>query len=433
MQPIRVAYILLHFPHLTETFVAEEIQALRLQGINVQIVSLLSPKLAPAQPLSEQLLPYTWYAPDLLSLSLWKAHYRFLFKSPCLYLRLLTHLLRQSYNARHFLTMLLKRLVIFAKAVAVAHHLEGSDVTLLHAHFARLPGAAAWIIARFLDLPFTVTVHAFEIYSYKNDLLNLVVSQADQVITISEHNRGQIAALTDCSTEAIQVIHCGVNLARLIGGRPQIHAKASRHDHLRILSVGSLVPKKGHTYLIAACNLLKERGLNFTCTIIGSGPQEPALSQQIKASDLQKHVKLLGAQPHPEIIKAYYQHDLFVLASVVAFGGDRDGIPVVLMEAGALNLPLISTQISGIPELVRHNETGLLVPSGDAEALADAITTLATNSELRFCLGQQASSLVRSEFDIDCNILRLAALLQNVCRGNLDDATRTTLGKKRDS
>jgi colanic acid/amylovoran biosynthesis glycosyltransferase len=411
MQSINVAYILLHFPHLTETFVAEEIQAIRSQGINVRIISLLKPKPGPVQPLSQQLLPCTWYAPDLLTLSLWRAHCHFLLKSPRLYLGLLAHLLRQPYT-RTSLTMLAKRLVTFLKAVAVSHYLEGSDTQLLHAHFARLPGAAAWIIARLLDLPFTVTVHAFEIYSYKNDLLRLVTSQASRVITISEHNRRQIAALTARPAEAISVIHCGVNLAKL-WEQSRREAKRPAGDLLRILSVGSLVPKKGHSYLVAACDLLKKRGFDFACTIIGGGPSEPILQQQIQVRGLQNHVNLLGARPHPQIMAAYHQHDLFVLASVVAPGGDRDGIPVVLMEAGALGLPIISTRVSGIPELVRHNETGWLVPPSDAEALADAITALGTDPVLQGHLGQNARALVQAEFSIERNALLMAALLQN--------------------
>jgi glycosyltransferase involved in cell wall biosynthesis len=177
--------------------------------------------------------------------------------------------------------------------------------------------------------------------------------------------------------------------------------------------VGALQAKKGHAYLIAACHLLKERGLGFNCTIIGGGPTEAALRQQIQASGLQDRVELLGARSHPEIIAAYRQHDLFVLASVVAPGGDRDGIPVVLMEAGKAGLPLISTRVSGIPELVRHNQTGWLVPPGDTAALADAIAALAANPAMRARLGKNARALVEAQFNIESNALRLTGLFQN--------------------
>jgi glycosyltransferase involved in cell wall biosynthesis len=285
-------------------------------------------------------------------------------------------------------------------------------VQLLHSHFAWLSGAAAWISARLLGLPFTVTVHAYDVYSYTNDLLRLVSSQATHVVAISEYNRQQVAALGTCPAQAISVIHCGVNLAQL-QGQPQRQVESPDSEPLRLLSVGSLVAKKGHTHLITACHLLRQRGLSFTCTIIGGGPDEPTLRQQIQTYGLQNQVKLLGARPHPEIVAAYHQHDLFVLASVVTPDGDRDGIPVVLMEAGAVGLPLISTQVSGIPELVRHGQTGWLVPPGDTAALADAIAALDADPALRACLGQNARALVEAEFAIESNALHLAALFHN--------------------
>ncbi len=412
MQSLNVAYILLHFPYLTETFVAEEIQAIRSQSIDVRIISLLKPGPGPVQLLSQQLLPHTWYAPGLLALGMWRAQVHFLLKSPRLYLGLLATLLRQPCP-QHRLELVSKRMVIFLKAVAVAYHLADSDVQLLHSHFAWLPGAAAWICARLLGLPFTVTVHAYDIYSYKNDLLRLISSQANHVIAISEYNRQQVAALGTRPVEDISVVHCGVNLPQL-QKQPQGRAKAPGTESLRILSVGSLVDKKGHTHLITACHLLKQRGLDFICTIIGGGPNEPALRQQIQDCGLQNQVKLLGARPHPEIVAACRQHDLFVLASVLSPDGDKDGIPVVLMEAGALGLPLVSTQLSGIPELVRHGQTGYLAPPGDAVALADAIATLAADPALRARLGQNARTLTEAEFGIENNALRLGTLFQTI-------------------
>lgn len=413
MSSSSVAYILLHFPYLTETFVAEEIQAIRLRGIDVQIISLLEPGSGPAQPLSQELLPRTWYAPDLRIPSLWKAQLHFILKYPLRYPLLLVRLLRQPYP-RQPLILLIKRLVIFFKAVAAAHHLEGSGVQLLHSHFAWLSGAAAWVISRLLDLPFTVTVHAYDVY-VSNDLLPLVSSQAHHIIAISEYNRQQVAAVETCPPEAISVIHCGVNLSHF-QPKPQNGAGHSPRVPLRILSVGSLIAKKGHTYLINACHLLRQRGIDFNCTIIGCGPDENALRQQIESLSLQDRVKLLGARSHPEIVTAYQQHDLFVLASVVTPGGDRDGIPVVLMEAGALGLPLISSNVSGIPELVRHGQTGWLVPPADPDALAGAIEALATDMELRNRLGQNARAIVEAEFSIESNATRLVTLFQNICQ-----------------
>jgi glycosyltransferase involved in cell wall biosynthesis len=422
LNSLKVAYILLYFPRLTETFVAEEIQAIRSLGIEVQIVSLLSAESEPVQPLSQELLPLTWYAPGLQELALWRANFGFLRKSPRMYFSLLLDLLRQPFTDNPF-GLIAKRLTIFLKAAAVARNLEGSDVQLLHTHFAWLSGAATWIISRLLGLPFTVTVHAYEIYSTKNDLLRLVSQQANQVVAISDYNRSQVATMCSLPAEAISLVHCGVNLTGL---QVELHEKEKTRGEipLRILSVGSLVSKKGHTYLIRACHFLKERGIAFQCSIIGGGPGESTLRNLIETYDLQNHVELLGARPHPEIIQSYHEHDVFVLASVVAPSGDRDGIPVVLMEAGAIGMPLISTEVSGIPELVRHGQTGLLVPPEDPLALAEAIMTFARDPKMQSRLGDNARALVEAEFSIASSARQMAELFQNTYRDwlNLNSA-----------
>src|ERR1017187_6001741 len=133
MRSLRVAYLLLYFPRLTETFVADEIKAIRAHNIDVRIISLLSPRSGIVQPLSQQLLQYTWYAPSVLNRILWRAQFHFLLKSFRLYLHLLRTLLNQPYPNQP-LTLFLKRLVVFLKAVAVAHYLEGSGIELLHGH-----------------------------------------------------------------------------------------------------------------------------------------------------------------------------------------------------------------------------------------------------------------------------------------------------------
>jgi colanic acid/amylovoran biosynthesis glycosyltransferase len=419
MRPLRVAYLLLHFPRFTETFVAAEIDAIRAHSIDVRIISLLSPRSGIVQRLSQQLLQYTWYAPSVLNPVLWRAQVHFLLKSRRLYLHLLRTLLSQPYPKQP-LRLFLKRLVVFLKAVAVAHYLEGSGIELLHSHFAWLSGAATWICARLLGVPFTVTVHAYDIFSSRNELLPLISREAARVIAISEFNRAHIAALGTCAADLISVIHCGVNLATLPDS-PDKQTKRPAGGPFKILSVGNLVAKKGHSNLVAACRLLKINGLDFCCTIIGGGPDETFLRRQIETHGLQLQVQLLGRRSLSEIIDAYHQHDLFVLACTVAPDGAKDGIPVVLMEAGKEGLPLISTAISGIPELVRHAHTGWLVPTDDPTALADAIAGLAADPALRVRLGRNARALVESEFNIDRSTLQLAALFRETCPKSTED------------
>ena len=410
MRPLRVAYVLLYFPRLTETFVAEEIRGIRSHGADVRIISLLKPAREPVQAVSEGLMDSVWCAPALREPMLWRAQLHFLLRAPRLYLGLLVELMRQPLPRRP-VSLLLKRLLVFLKAVAAAHYLESTEIQLVHAHFAWLSGGAAWVCARLLDLPFTVTVHAYDIFSHKNDLLPLVTRGAARVIAVSEYNHSQVVAGGLCPAASISVIHTGVDGSKFRDHSRRRQARI-RSAKLNILSVGSLVAKKGHRYLIEACRNLAESGLEFNCTIIGGGPDETNLRNQIWACGLEDRVNLRGARLQDEVITAYLEHDVFVLSSIVVSDGDRDGIPVVLMEAGAMGLPLVSTTVSGIPELVRHGVTGWLVPPGDSAALAEAIAALAVDPELRARLAARAREWVEAEFEIHANVDKLARVLQ---------------------
>lgn len=410
MKSLKIAYILLHFPYLTETFVAEEIRSLKSKGFNVRIFSLLEPGPGPSQPISQEILPITWYAPGMLSLRLWRAQIYYLLKDSRVFISLLLDFLRQPMSQKQLITIA-KRQIIFLKAVAIAYELKDDEVHLLHTHFAWLSGGAAWICSKLLELPFTMTVHAFDLF-VSNDLVPLLAKHASHIVAISEYNRRHVEEVVANSRKSISVIRCGVSLSR-IKQNPMMGSQQSVEGPIRILSVGSLVRKKGHAHLISACKLLQDRDVSFKCTIIGAGSEEESLRQQIHDSGLSQFIKLLGAQPHPEILEAYSRNDLFVLASVESPEGDMDGIPVVLMEAGAAGLPLISTEISGIPELVHPGETGLLVTPGDPESLANAITDLADDGDLRTVLGQNARILVEAEFNLERNVDSLAALFLN--------------------
>lgn len=418
---LRVIYMLLHFPYLTETFVAEEIRALRAQGIDVEIVSLLAAGKGPQQQVSQSLQPYCHYAPPLHAWQLWWAQLAFQRLAPRRYWSLFLTLFI-GVSATWSPVLIAKRLLIFLKAVAVAYNLRQRKVALLHAHFAWLPGAAAWICAELLDRPFTVTTHAYDLYA-STDLLALVANKAAHVVTISDYNRTYLIKHGICPPSKVSVIHCGIDLTRL--SLPAVGEPMSRETEwqgeqtLRIISVGSLNEKKGHHYLIEACKQLKAQGLQFNCTIVGSGVKEAALLHLVERLGLQHEVKLLGALPNHEVMQLYTNYDIFVLAAAIAPNGDRDGIPVVMIEAGAHGLPIVSTEVSGIPELVQPNVTGLLVPPQDVTALADAIRRLAEEPLLRKELGRNVQALIAAEFDSFKNTQKLLNLFRHVTDAKL--------------
>ncbi len=409
----QVAYVLLRFPHLTETFIAEEIREVQQQGVSVQVFSLLSPKAGPIHPTSQALARQVCYAAEVYSPTLWLAQIYFMFKSPRRYWTLLWGLMTQP--APKF-TWLFKRLVVFLKGVYLAKRLKGSGVQVIHAHFAWLSAAAALVISQLLDLPFTVTSHASDIYSPENDLLGLIAHRADRLITISDHNRRAISALCQITQEDITVVHCGIDLE-------QFQAATAPPDSavLRILSVGSLVEKKGHDYLIRACRTLKEHQVNFHCTIVGRGERRAALERLIADLDVGDVVALAGAQEQPWVRQALQNCDVFVLACIVAQNGDRDGIPVAMMEALGMGVPVVSTHTSGIPELVHHQENGLVVPEKDAEALAAALAQLAKDRDLRQRLAANGPAVVAEEFDIRKNARRLVNVFRQLVGENASD------------
>jgi colanic acid/amylovoran biosynthesis glycosyltransferase len=409
LNTLEVAYVLLRFPVLTETFVADEIWEMRRQGVRVRLFSLLRPKEEPVQPTSQELAKDVQYTPELHSGRLWWAQLYFLFRSPIRYVSLWTNLIGQPYPPHSLADLLFKRMFIFLKAVSLAFDLRGTSVQLLHTHFAWLSGAAAQVISGLLNIPFTVTVHAYDIYS-QNDLLRLTARSASRIIAISEYNK-QIVLKTcpGLNPDSISVVHCGINVG-LFTPSPRSNHKGP----VAILSVGSLLEKKGHEYLIRACQQLRARGMDLTCTIIGGGPDKEKLRQLVHDCDLESQVILAGASNRNDVLEAYRHNELFVLASVIAQDGDRDGIPVVLMEAMAMHIPVISTRVSGIPELVRHTETGLLAPERDATALAEAIASLVADPALQARLRQNARALVEQEFEIKGNVHQLIEMFRQV-------------------
>ncbi|MCP4536928.1 MAG: colanic acid biosynthesis glycosyltransferase WcaL, partial [Chloroflexi bacterium] len=376
------------------------------QGATVQLFSLLSSPPGPVHPTSKKLAKQVHYALQVYDPRLWLAQLYFMVKAPRRYCKLLWNLMKQPVPQ---FSWLFKRLLIFWKGVYLAKYLQGSGVQLIHAHFAWLSAAAALVVSQLLDLPLTVTAHACDIYSPENDLLCLIAGASDRLVPISDYNKRIIGELCPRAVEdRMEVIHCGIDLDRF-------QTTSTMSDTtLRILSVGSLVEKKGHEYLIRACQRLKDQGLDFHCTIIGRGGRRAALERLIADLGVKDVVTLAGAREQGWVYEALQNSHIFALACVVAENGDRDGIPVAMMEALAMGVPVVSTRVSGIPELVRHQETGLLTPEKDVEAFAAAMIQLAEDDALRQRLAANGRSLVEQEFNIQENGRRSVDLFRQV-------------------
>jgi glycosyltransferase involved in cell wall biosynthesis len=381
-------YVVSLFPCWSETFIVREITQLILAGADVQIVSLKAAHEKLVQPDAERLL---WRARHPLpGAHATRARMRAFARHP-----------RELSSAIALLTRRLARKPLdLAKSLeALGRGLEHLDWVrefdpdIIHAHWATYPSTVAWVLGRALDKPFGFTCHAHDIFA-NDHLLKEKIESARVSVTISRFNVEWLAAkVTPLARDRMHVVHCGVDLSGL----------PFRHDGREpglIVTVGRLDDIKGFDVLIDALGELARQGRPFRCRIIGAGPRDRELRARVRRQGLSDRVALVGALPQAEVQKALYSASVFALPSVVTKAGDRDGIPVSLMEAMATGLPSVSTTVSGIPELIEDELEGLLVRERDAAALALALARLLDDPALARRLTQAGRAKVEREFDV---------------------------------
>ena len=251
-----------------------------------------------------------------------------------------------------------------------------------------------------LDVPYSVTAHAADIY-VSPLLLRTKLAAGDFVTTCTGYNRSHLAEVAPEASGRIVLAYHGLDLER--------YDPTSRFPSTvpTMLAVGQLREKKGFIHLLHACRDLADRGMAFRCEIIGEGPQRADLERGMQDLGLEHHVAFLGAQSHDEVIDAYRRARLFVLPCVVGDDGDRDGIPNVILEAMAMSLPVVSTRHSGIPEVVEHGATGLLVPPADSTQLADVWSQVLEDPAAGEEMGVQGRAVVLERFDVEHNVRTL--------------------------
>ncbi|HEX9654716.1 MAG TPA: glycosyltransferase family 4 protein, partial [bacterium] len=255
-------------------------------------------------------------------------------------------------------------------------------------------------------LTYSFSAHAKDIYLQDPELLHLKSTTASFVVTCTEHNRQYLQQVSGKDVPVFRSYH-GVNLE--VFSMPT----NSESDFIpRILSVGRLVPKKGFAVLVEALSLLRQKGFPFRCIIIGSGSLESSLRYQISNLGLEDCVELRPPVSQGQLRDYCYAASLFALACEVQSDGDRDGIPNVVVEAMATGLPVVSTNISGIPECVEHGVTGLLVPEKDPVSFSDAMAQLLGDPELAHQFGRAGRKRVEEFFDVTKNVTKIGVLLQ---------------------
>ena len=398
--PLKIAYVMSRFPKVSETFVLYEMLAVERAGASVELYPLLRERSEVIHPEAVRMVSRARYHPFLSRAILW-SNFHFLRTEPRTYLGALWALLRGTAGSANFLV---GGLGIFPKVVHAARLMASDDIDHVHCHFASHPALAGFVIKRLTGIPYSFTAHGSDLHVDRHMLCEKV-AEAAFVVPISEYNLELIAReCGDHHRDKLIIIHCGVDTAVFRPGDPD---RVRADSGFRIACIGTLHEVKGQRYVIEACRLLADDGVDVECSLVGAGPDAAALQEQIRSLGLADRVHLTGERTRPEVAELLRSSDVLVTPSVLTRRGKREGIPLVLMEAMASGVPVVASRISGIPELVEDGVSGLLVPPGEPVALAQALSRLHDDEELRRRLTRGGRAKVEREFDVD----RSAALL----------------------
>ena len=389
----RIAFVLKGYPRLSETFIAQEIAALEQRGLEILIVSLRHPTDRATHPIQRLIRAALLYLPEYLYQEprrVWRGWLR-------------SRRLHGYRTARAAWLADLRRdptpnrIRRFGQAMVLAAELP-EDVTHLHAHFLHTPASVARYAAMMLGLGWTVSAHAKDIWTLPVWEKRKKLAEASWVVTCTEAGRSHLADLASRPDEVALCYH-GIDLARFPS--PPIrsdNADGSDPKHpVIIFSVGRLVAKKGYDDLLEALALLPSR-VAWRFVHVGGGALSTALADRARRLGLSHRIEWRGAQAYAQVLAGYREADLFVLASKVASDGDRDGLPNVLMEAQSQRLACIATDVSGIPELIEHRVTGMLVPPDNPPALSSVLEGLITDPARRSALGIAGELCLRRSF-----------------------------------
>jgi colanic acid/amylovoran biosynthesis glycosyltransferase len=393
---MRVAYLCSHYPAISHTFVLREVEALRRLGAQISTFSirranpdqLLSALDRSAFATTAAILPPRWK-------TLLATHLRLAFGSTRAYLSTLLFSLRLSSPGPRGL---LWRLFYFLEAGALWRGCEEEGIRHIHAHHANAAADVAMLAAHLgsgIDprnpWSWSFTRHGpTELYDFRNHHLREKLQDARFVVCISDFARSQMMAMSDPNVwDRFHVVHVGIPVEAFTRAVPVPEATLS------ILCLGRLAPEKGHVVLLEALAGLVSGGHSVKLTIAGDGPLRARLEQQAVQLGIASHLSLQGSVGQEELRGLYEEASIFCLPSFV------EGVPVVLMEAMAMELPVVSSRIAGIPELIDDGQSGILVAPGRRADLEEALAHLLASPELRQGMGSRGRERVEEEFNVD--------------------------------
>ena len=394
-EPYRIGYVVKRYPRYSETFIVNEIIDHESTGLAVEILSLRHTTDEHFQDaLAQVKAPVKYFTSENLTADdFWIAFDESYHVLP-------------AFKAALGVTRGEEARYIY-QAMLIALEAQRTSIRHLHAHFATEATTVARLAASFSGLPYSFTAHAKDIFheSVNLDGMRRNLADAAAVVTVSEYNLQYLRRVYGAEAANVRRIYNGLDLALFPFAAPDDRPPS-------IVAVGRLVEKKGLADLVEACAILAARGIIFQCQIIGAGPLEDDLGARIERLGLRTSVHLAGPLPRSEVIECLHGAAALAVPCIVAGDSDRDGLPTVLLEAMALGTPCVSTDVTGIPEVLADGETGLMVGQHDPSALAFALERLLTDPGLRVHLSRQARRLIEAEFDIKRNAAELRAVFE---------------------
>ncbi len=374
---MKVIYLLHKFPKISETFILNEMLEMQKKGVALEIFAIENPGEDRVHPHVQQLPPVRYF-PKASSWQKITAHLYFIAKRPLRYLAAWCLALVSGEGLRKNLLLELHS----------ARLVDQKCADHIHAHFGDAAADMAMLAHLVTGVPFTFTTHSYDLFRFPPDNYKLKSRLALKHVSISEYNKRFAIDTFGVDASHIVIVHCGVDFTRL-----PARAFAANGDNL-LVSIARLHKDKGLDVLIRACDSLKKQGVAFECRIVGEGPDRPALEALIAELGVGDRVKLLGNRTQAEVFELLQKAKIKVLSSRL------EGIPVSLMEAMALKVPVISTRICGIPELIEDGKSGFLVPAEDAAKLAEKIRVLLEDGGLRVTFAKNGYKKVSEEFDL---------------------------------
>lgn len=405
--PPKTAYVLLWFPQPSETFIFKEVVNLWNMGMPLKVFTLygektrnLSPEMASVSHRMERLgIPFIRTGlKDVLRW--WK-------RNPPLTSELLRTVPVRRWNGFEKGG---ENLWAFFCGFHLARRFEEEGIEHIHAPWANGPATAAWIASHLTGIPFSFTARAWDIYP-PDGALKEKLRDATFIRSETRANIAYLSAYSGVSEDKIYLTYNGVPL------NPSIEAPVSMKPPYRLLALGRFVGKKGYDFLLDACRILKESGVDFHLTLAGDGPRMSQLQYLAWKLGITDRVSFPGFIPYDLVPKLFSSTDIFLMPSIIHKSGDRDGIPTVLMEALVHRVPVIATDVSGIGELVENYVTGLLIPEKNPEAIADAVKEFIADRDSALRMAANGREKVLKQFNPEVNHKRVFELYEEHVSG----------------